>query len=405
MKFHDKIGIHSIRNTRKIHKKKSKKSKLKTRRFYYRKPQCKTKPKLSKGGGFTEITESDILRPLKQKAGDLQIEPYAKGTPKIAPFEKKKPDEKENKDADKSKQVPVPEEKKMNTHDYGIDSIVIKDNKNIDTVNEFFRQMLEIESKWERKFIEHEKFTLPNNDSEKQDENLEPKMEYKVSVLQNRNQENLIQETKNYLEPVFDIKKNPNQTLETLNDVIPSVTGDEIIEYKNKNIIPNQPQIDEPFIESKLKPLSIQKKTSSEILPEKLSKTPSEKLSEKLSKILPETSPEILPETSSEILPETSLEILPETSPGTSTEISPETSPETSPEKTQEQKEDELFNETSLALLLSLLNAAKESENSQENISEPSSNAAKESETYSEPETEQNTEELVASAILAEQNQ
>ena len=92
MKFQDKIGIHSI-HTRKKHRKnskKSKKSKPKTRRFYYRKLQCKTK--LSEGG-FTNITETDILRPLKQKAGDLQIEPYAKGTPKLTPFEKDKSNE------------------------------------------------------------------------------------------------------------------------------------------------------------------------------------------------------------------------------------------------------------------------------------------------------------------------
>lgn len=352
MKFHDKIGIHSIRNTRKIHRKKSKKSKLKTRRFYYRKPQCKTKQKLSEEGGFIDITETDILRPLKQKAGDLQIEPYAKGTPKLALLKKDETNEKENKDVnmDKSK------EKKMNTYDYGIDSLVIKDNKNIDTINDFFRQMLEIESKWERKFIEHKEFHLPNTDSEKKNENFEPKMEYKVSVLQN-------QENKNYLEPVFDIKKTPNQTLETLNDIIPAVTGDEIIEYENKNPERNQPQINKSFIESKLKPLLIQKKTE----------TP--------------------PKTISKIFPEKTVPIQDKT----------KTSSDRFSEKTQEQKEDELFNETSLALLLSLINTAKESENSQEQKSKPLSNFASESEIKSEP--EQNTEELVASAILAAENQ
>ena len=359
MKFHDKIGIHSIRNTRKKHRKNSKKSKKlkpKTRRFYYRKPQCKTK--LSEGGGFTDITETDILRPLKQKAGDLQIEPYAKGTPKLAPLKKDETNEKENKDVntDKSKEIPLSEEKKMNTHDYGIDSLVIKDNKNIDTVNDFFRQMLEIENKWERKFIEHKKIHLPNTDSEKKNENFEPKMEYKVSVLQN-------QENQNHLEPVFDIKKTPNQTLETLNDVIPAVTGDEIIEYENKNPERNQPQINKSFIESKLKPLLIQKKTE----------TP--------------------PKTLSKIFPEKTVPIQDKT----------KTSSEIFSEKTQEQKEDELLNETSLELLLSLINTAKESENSQEPKSKPLSNSASESEIKSEP--EQNTEELVASAILAAKNQ
>jgi hypothetical protein len=361
MKFQNKIGIH----TRKIHRKnlkKSKKSKPKTRRFYYRKLQCKQK--LTDGGGFTDITETDILRPLKQKAGDLQIEPYAKGIPKFAPFEKDKPDEKENKDVntDKSKEIPLTEEKKMNTHDYGIDSLVIKDNKNIDTVNDFFRQMLEIESKWERKFIEHKEFHLPNTVSEKKNNILKPKMEYKVSVLQNQNQEN-----KNYLEPVFDIKKTPNQTLETLNDVIPAVTGDEIIEYENKNPERNQPQIDKIFIESKLKPLLIQKKTET----------------------LPETLPKISPEKTVPIQDKT------------------KTSSETFTEKTQEEKEDELLNETSLALLLSLINAAKETEKSQEQKSKPLSNYAYESEIKTEPEqnTEELVEELVASAILAAKNQ
>ena len=221
MKFEQKIGEIPGKTRKKNSNMNRKKKTPATRRFYYKPTKNKDKNDSNilknRKDLFTEITDSELLQPLRQKAGKpkLFINTNANGL---------------EEDINSS-------EKNFKPYNFTTDTGLPGNNNAIESVNNLFRHLLEpntkpqLKEKWKRKHFMRKGFLLPQNKSldengeeEVNDENNRPNLQYNVSVLQN--------EVGDFLNPVVDFRKFPNQNLDSLNDVLHGVMGDE----RHKNI-------------------------------------------------------------------------------------------------------------------------------------------------------------------------
>ena len=237
MKFEEKIGEIPGKTRKKKANVIRKKQLPATRRFYHKlidKNTSKNDANILKNRKdlFTEITDSEILQPLRQKQKPKQKQKAGKPKLSLNTYAKGLEQELNSFSSEKDK-------KKGEFQPYGFttETGLPGNNNSVESVNNLFRHILEPNTKperkekWKRKHFMRKGFLLPQNksldengDELENDENNRPNLQYNVSVLQN--------EVGDFLNPVMDIRKFPNQTLDSLNDVIPAATGDE----KNKDI-------------------------------------------------------------------------------------------------------------------------------------------------------------------------
>ena len=239
MKFEEKIGEIPGKTRKKKANVIRKKQQPTTRRFYYKhidKNTSKTDTNILKNRKdlFTEITDSEILQPLRQKPKPKPKPKQKAGKPKLSLNTYAKGLEQESKSfsSEKNKQ-----KGEFQPYGFTTETGLPGNNNAVESVNNLFRHFLEpntkpqMKDKWKRKHFMRKGFLLPQNKSldengkeEVNDENNRPNLQYNVSVLQN--------EVGEFLNPVVDFRKHPNQTLDSLKDVIPAATGDE----KHKDI-------------------------------------------------------------------------------------------------------------------------------------------------------------------------
>jgi hypothetical protein len=239
MKFEENIGEIPGKTRKKKANVIRKKQKPTTRRFYHKhidKNTSKNDTNILKNRKdlFTEITDSEILQPLRQKPKPKPKPKQKAGNPKLFLNTYAKGLEQELNSFSSEK-----DKKKGEFQPYGFttETGLPGNNNAVESVNNLFRHFLEPNTKperkdkWKRKHFMRKGFLLPQNktldengDEVVNDENNRPNLQYNVSVLQN--------EVGDFLNPVMDIRKFPNQTLDSLNDVIPAATGDE----KHKDI-------------------------------------------------------------------------------------------------------------------------------------------------------------------------